>query len=102
MDNSIVNKWYDMPVSVQISNIGSEVNRAISWKNKGNIDRQKSFCDKAISFLELSISDPKNKHRMGEFTSCIEELADYFKGENVYQTTDEVLIKYYDAFLYKL
>ncbi len=29
----------------------------------------------------------------------IEKLLDYFKGDNVYGTTDEMLHKYYDAFI---
>jgi len=88
-----------MPVSMQISNIGSEVSRAIKWKNKGNEKRKLGFCDKAIEFLKLSIEDPKNRNRIGEFRFCIEELSDYFKGENIYGTTDEKLHRYYDAFL---
>lgn len=99
MDTGLKEKWFAMPIERQISNIGSEVNRAIKWKNSGNIKRQEGFCRKAIEFLRLSLEDPKNAHRKDELTSCIEELADYFLGENVYNTTDAVLIKYYDAFL---
>lgn len=99
MDNRTIKTWYEMPVTLQISNIGSEVGRAIRYKNKDNQQRMIMFCEKAIEFLQLSISDPKNKHRKQEFEFCIEELKDYFMGENVYQTTDEMLKKYYDAFL---
>ena len=77
MDKDIRITWFEMPVSMQISNIGSEVSRAINWKNKGNEKRKIGFCNKAIEFLELSIEDPKNKHRVGEFSFCIEELKDY-------------------------
>ena len=31
-----------------------------------------------------------------------EELIDYFIGNNIYQTTDEVLLRYYDAFLSRI
>ena len=99
MDNDIKVTWFAMPVSMQISNIGSEVSRAINWKNKGNEKRKIGCCDKAIEFLQLSIEYPKNAHRVGEFSFCIEELTDYFKGDNIYGTTDEMLHKYYDAFL---
>lgn len=99
MDNRLKEEWFAMPIEKQISNIGSEVNRAIKWKNEGNEKRKIGFCKKAIEFLNLSLEDPKNKHRNNELTSCIEELADYFFGENTYNTTDEVLIRYYDAFL---
>ncbi len=97
MDRSLT--WFNMPLRLQLANVGSEVNRAIQWKNRGNEQRKESFCNKAISFLELMKQDPKNVHRKGEFDFCIEELRDYFLGENYYQTTDETLLKYYDAFL---
>ena len=92
-------KWFRMPVTEQISNIGSEVARAIRWKKKGNYQKARNFCNKAIEFWLLTEEDPKNRHRVEEFNCAVEELRDYFLGENVYGTTDEVLTRYYDAFL---
>lgn len=100
MDNETIDTWYKMPVTMQISNIGSEVARAIRWKNKDNTQRMTMFCEKAVEFLQLSISDPKNENRKQEFEFCIEELKDYFFGENKYNTTEEKLMEYYDAYLY--
>jgi len=97
MDRTL--RWYDMSVGEQISNIGSEVGRAIRYKNKGDEQKAAYFCNKAIEFFEIVKQDPKNKYRQGEFSFCIEELKDYFLGENYYGTTDEMLKKYYDAFL---
>ena len=99
MDNELMEKWFKMPISQQISNVGSEVNRALRWKISGNLQRAESFCSKAIQFLSLSLNDPKNVHRKGELTFCIEELQDYFFGNNFYNTTEEMFHKYYDAFL---
>ena len=98
-DVQLRKKWYEMDVREQISNIGGEVNRAINWWNKGNIERSRNFCNKAKELLQLSIEDPKNHHRIGEFFNCICELDDRFFGENKYNTTDEMLHKYYDAFI---
>ena len=97
MDNSM--NWFNMSVTNQIANVGSEVNMAINWKNKGKKKRETSFCNKAIEFLELIKNDPKNKYRCNELDGCIEELRDYFLGENIYNTTDEMLKKYYDSFV---
>ena len=97
MDREI--KWFEMSVGMQISNIGSEVSRAIRYKNKGDKQKQINFCNKAIEFLNIIKQDPKNAHRQREFDFCIEELRDYFLGNNEYNTTDEMLTKYYDAFL---
>ena len=91
-----------MPVAVQISNVGSEVNRAIKYKSKGETEKAERFMNKAIQLLELSKQDPKNRHRRQEFECAIEELIDYFIGNNIYQTTDEVLLRYYDAFLSRI
>ena len=88
-----------MSVGMQISNVGSEVMRAIRYKNQGETQRAANFCNKAVEFLQLIEMDPKNKHRKGEFDFCIEELQDYFLGNNEYNTTDEMLIRYYDAFI---
>lgn len=98
-DVNLRKKWYLMNVEEQISNIGGEVNRAINWEKKGNIERSRNFCNKAKELLQLSIEDPKNRHRIGEFFNCICELDDRFFGDNKYNTTDEMLHKYYDAFL---
>lgn len=92
-------RWFAMGVGEQISNIGSEVNRAIRYKNKKEEDKKVRFYEKAVELLELTCDDSKNEHRCGELQAAIEELTDYFIGENVYNTTDAMLMKYYDAFL---
>ena len=97
MDRTLT--WFKMPVETQLANIGSEVNRAIQWKRRGNETRAVNFCNKAIEFLNLIKEDPKNIHRRGELDFCIEELKDFFLGDNIWGTTDETLIKYYDAFI---
>ena len=88
-----------MSIQDQISNIGSEVLRADRWKQKGNHERMRTYYDTAISFLCLSIRDPKNAGGRNELNLCIDELADYFIGENLWGTTSETLKKYYNAFL---
>ena len=95
-------KWFAMPVAEQLANVGGEVGRAIRWKARGDAQKSRNFCDKAIEFLELSVRDPKNKHRVGELINAEEELKDYFFGENMFGTTDEALMKYYDAFLQRI
>ena len=100
MDSITKNTWFKMSVTMQISNIGSEVARAIRYKNEGNEKSKINFCNKAIELLTLSMSDPKNAKVAHEFEYCIEELKDYFLGSNEYNTTDEMLQNYSDAFLY--
>lgn len=98
-DVNLRKKWYNMRIEDQISNIGSEVHRAIKWDNQGNHERACNFCNKAKELLQLSMEDPKNRHRRGELFNAICELDDRFLGDNSFHTSDEVLIRYYDAFI---
>ncbi|MCI9032641.1 MAG: hypothetical protein HFJ08_01035 [Lachnospiraceae bacterium] len=43
--------WYRMPIGEQISNVGSEVHRAIRWKKKGDKQKKINFCKKAIVLI---------------------------------------------------
>lgn len=92
--------WFNMSFEVQISNVGSEVHRAIRWKNRGKEKGKIEFCQKAIEFLNVMKEDPKNEQRKEEIDFRITELEDYFLGNNDRNTTDEMLIEYYDSFLY--
>lgn len=98
-DKEVMEKWFAMPIELQISNIGSEVLRADKWKKRGNEKNMRSFYNAAIDFLKLSIRDPKNCGRADELNLCIDELADYFMGENRWRTTSRTLEKYYNQFI---
>ncbi len=97
MDRAL--RWNQMPVGTQLANVGGEISRAIRWKNKGEKDKELSFLKKAMEFLDLTISDPKNQKRLGELNECKYELNDFFFGGNTYQNTDESLMKFYDSFI---
>ena len=103
MDNNVnikrYERWYSMPVGEQLLNVGSEVHRALRWKSKNDDVKASNFCGKAIEFLSVIKDDPKNSKRVHELEACITELEDYFYGENLYNTTAETLIRYYDSFL---
>ena len=46
MDRSV--RWFAMPVSLQISNIGSEVGRAIKYKNRNDQEKAEHFAAKIL------------------------------------------------------
>ena len=92
-------KWFKMEVGMQLANVGGEINRAIRWKSRGDDKKATNFYDKAMEFLDLTMQDPKNRHRLGELKEVRYELEDFFYGGNTYQNTGESIMKYYDAFL---
>ncbi len=50
-------KWFAMTLAEQLGNIGSEVGRASSWRNKGNKEYFEKAFSRAIELFDLSLSD---------------------------------------------
>ena len=88
--------WFQMPIGKQMYNIGSEVGRAIKWKNKDNEQRKLNFTIKAIELFGLTKMDTKNSKRFEELNFYEQELLDYIVGENIYQNNDESIMKIYN------
>jgi hypothetical protein len=91
-------KWLNVPFLEQMANIGSEVGRAITWKNKKNIEYFELAFRRAVELLDLTIQDGKNRCRLKELLRVREALADYFLFNNEYGSTDEKWNKYFYGF----
>ena len=92
-------RWLVLSFFEQMANIGSEVERAISWREK-NMDYSRLACDRALELLDLTISDPKNLKRLKELFRLREVLTDYFYFDNIYKSTDQKWHSYFNAFSY--
>jgi len=92
-------RWYELSLFEQMANIGSEVERTISWKNKGNKDYSERAFSRALELLGLTIADKKNRLRLKEVTRTKEALADYFVFENQYNSSDKQWQNYFNHFL---
>ena len=102
-NEEIREKWFRMPVAEQMANIGKEVEEAICWREKGDYQKTRDFCNNAIELLILTEEDPKHgRCAVEEFNNAVEELRDYFLGDNIYGTTDKVLMHYYGPFMNRL
>jgi len=93
-------KWFKFSLMEQLANVGSDVERTISWKKKGNKDYSNKAFDRALELLDLTIADPKNRKRLKEITRMREALVDYFLYDNEYGSTDELWQKYFFHFGY--
>lgn len=80
-------RWRGLSLVEQLANVGSEVERALSWSVKGNPDYSTRALERALELLELTISDPRHRHRLKELTRVREVLLDYFLGENLFAST---------------
>ena len=91
-------RWQELTFVEQMANIGSEIERTISWKRKGNAEYSRLAFERSLELLDLTISDGKNISKLKEITRVRESLADHFVFDNSYSSTDESWQKYFYFF----
>jgi hypothetical protein len=55
-------KWFSLGFFEQMANIGSEVERAILWREKDK-EYSKLAIYRALEFLDLAVEDPKKQKK---------------------------------------
>ncbi|MDP2709378.1 MAG: hypothetical protein Q8O93_05060 [bacterium] len=90
--------WNNLTLAQQLANIGSEVERAIKWKEKNNSAYSDKAFFRSLELLSLSLNDGKNNGRLKELARLYEALVDYFKGENIFASSDRLWRNYFYAF----
>lgn len=93
------NRWKKLSFFEQMANIGSEVERAINWKNKSVEDSQLAF-ERALELIDLTIADKKNRKHLRELTRVRETFVDYFVCGNNYSSSDQNWKNYFYSFAY--
>ncbi len=96
--NLSTGKWQRLSFAGQMANVGSEVERAIKWKNKNNPERSQLAFFRALELMDFTIAVKNNKNRLKELCRTREVLVDYFFAENQYKSTDLLWQKYFRAF----
>lgn len=91
-------RWRSLTLLEQLANTGSEVERALSWAAKGNVEYGALALDRALELLGLTIADPKNRYRLKEITRLREALLDYFLGPNDFGSSPASWHTYFHAF----
>jgi hypothetical protein len=91
-------RWRTLPLVEQLANVGSEVERAMKWAAKGNSDYSGRAFERGLELLDLTIADPKHRHRLRELTRLKEVLVDYFWCDNEYGSTPESWHSYFHPY----
>jgi hypothetical protein len=91
-------RWFELPLVEQLANIGSEVERALAWREKQNPRYSQLAFERALELLSFTIGDERNRKRLKELTRVREMLVDYFCCDNEYRSTPEFWRKYFFAF----
>jgi|SRR3989344_3428269 len=92
--------WNKLSLHQQLANVGSEVERAIKWRSKNNLNFSRQAFNRALELFDLTLGDKKNKKRLKEISRARELFADYIIGENIYNSSDELWQKYFYSFNY--
>jgi len=90
-------QWFSRTIFDQMANIGSEVLRAISWRER-NAEYSRQALYRALELLDLTIEDRKNTDRLKELLRVRELLVDFFLYDNIYHSSDEQWQRYFYAF----
>lgn len=93
-------RWQSLSLVEQMANIGSEIERTIKWRQKGNLEYSRLAFDRGLELLDLTIQDIKNRFRLKEIVRVREALADHFVFDNSYKTSEESWQKYFLNFSY--
>jgi len=91
-------RWENFSFFEQMSNIGSEVERAIKWKSKNDTNHFMPAFERALELFELTVADKKNKRRLKEILRVREALVDYFLYDDTYNTNANQWKKYFFYF----
>jgi hypothetical protein len=92
--------WFSLNIETQMANIGSEIERALKWSEKGNSAYANLANLRALELFDLTLEDSKNKTGLKEITRARELWLDFFLGENQYHQTASLWHKYFHAFTY--
>ncbi len=91
-------RWAEMPLSLQMLNIGSEISRANRWKAKGNQAQVERAVFRALELIDLTIEAQRGKHNLKEFTRMRETICDYYLGDNFYCSNGARIQRDFDIF----
>ena len=93
-------RWEKLSLAEQMANIGSEVGRALNWRNKGNSEYCLSAVTRALELVDLSLACGRSYPALKELARLREALVDFFLGSNVYGSSELLWRAYFDHFNY--
>jgi len=97
----IYDEWNNFSFPMQMLNIGSEVSRAIKWKDKNKARSEAAFF-RALELFHFTVRSSYEsgyRYRIKELGRAKEVLYDYLFEDNKYKSDPASLIKYYNDFI---
>jgi len=93
-------RFSQMSLCEQMANIGSEVERALNWKEKNNVEYSQKAFERTLDLIGITMAGITDFNRLKELSRTREALNDYFIGENQFSSTNTSWRKYFLHFAY--
>jgi hypothetical protein len=93
-------RWKELPFFERMANIGSEVERALGWRAKNNIEYSQKAFERALELVDLTLGSPDKRSHLKELARLREALVDYFCGANEFRSTESSWKNYFSHFTY--
>lgn len=93
-------RWEGLSFVEQMANIGSEVERALNWRSKNNVDYSQKAFERALELIDLTLKNTKSFARLKEIARLREATVDYFFGTNQFRSTERLWRNYFSPFTY--
>jgi hypothetical protein len=93
-------RWAKMAFVEQMANIGSEVERALTWRAKHHEDHCQRAFERALELIDLSLESNPGFARRKELARVREAFEYYLFWGNQFRFTDEAWRQYFSNFLY--
>ncbi len=93
-------RWNQLSFLEQMANIGSEVERALSWRAKRNAAYSQKAFERALELMDLTLNAASGASRLKELARVREAVVDYFAGANQFESTESSWKRYFLPFTY--
>lgn len=95
---SAAGRWNEFTLVEQMAHIGSEVQRTIGWRRRGQPDQASRAFDRSLELFDLTLDCPNNRSRSREVARARECWADFIAGTNAYDFSDKYWEDYFLQF----
>ena len=93
-------RWSQLSFLEQMANIGSEVERALNWREKKNADYAQKAFERALELIDLTLDNDRNYSHLKEIARMREAIVDYFYGVNQFMSSESSWRNYFLSFTY--
>ncbi|MFY9461697.1 MAG: hypothetical protein WAP51_00650 [Candidatus Sungiibacteriota bacterium] len=93
-------RWHKLSLAEQLGNIGSEVGRALQWKERGDEKLFWGAVYRALELFDLTMADFRWRGRLREIARAREVFCDAVYGGKLYNSSLQDLTRYFDYFAF--